>query len=321
MNTLLYCLARLLIATLQALPLRLVARLSRACGAVAWWLDARHRRVALNNLNLCFATEKSPAEIRALAKENFRRLGESYGCAAKTASMSNSDLKGVFEVTGAEKVCQPLPGAEPPGSCVMAIGHFGNFELYARCAWFAPGFQFATTYRALRQSALNRLMQSLREKSGCLYFERRTDGGALRAALNQGGIVLGLLADQHAGDKGLRLPFFGHDCSTSPAPAVLALRYGCRIFPAICYRTALARWRVDVGDEILTHDNGEPRSTESIMLEVNRAFEVAIRRDPANWFWVHKRWKPGKWKTPKPNLHVPSDEIENPAVGEKRHSQ
>ena len=65
----------------------------------------------------------------------------------------------------------------------MAIGHFGNFELYARCARFAPGFQFATTYRALRQPALNRLMQSLREKSGCLYFERRTEGASLRAGL------------------------------------------------------------------------------------------------------------------------------------------
>jgi KDO2-lipid IV(A) lauroyltransferase len=321
MNTLLYCLARLVIATLQALPLRVVARLGRAGGAVAWWLDARHRRVALNNLNLCFAGEKSPAQIRALAKEHFRRLGESYGCAVKTASMSQSDLARVFEVTGAEKVCQPLPEAEPPGSYVMAIGHFGNFELYARCAGFTPGFQFATTYRALRQPALNRLMQSLRERSSCLYFERRTDGGALRTALNHGGIVLGLLADQHAGDKGLRLPFFGHDCSTSPAPALLALRYGCRIFPAICYRTALARWRVDVGDEIRTHDNGEPRSTESIMLEINRAFEVAIRRDPANWFWVHKRWKPGKRKTPKPNLHVPRDEIDDPAASEKRRSQ
>ena len=28
------------------------------------------------------------------------------------------------------------------------------------------------------------------------------------------------------------------------------------------------------------------------MLDVNRAFEVAVRRDPANWFWVHDRWKP-----------------------------
>jgi len=321
MNTLLYCLARLAIAALQALPLRVVARLSRAGGAAAWWLDARHRRVALTNLSLCFAAEKSPAEIRALAKENFRRLGESYGCAVKTAGMSDDDVKRVIEVTGAEKVWQPLPGPEPPGNCVMAIGHFGNFELYARCAGFAPGFQFATTYRALRQPALDRLVQSLREKSGCLYFERRTEGGALRTALRKGGIVLGLLADQHAGDKGLRLPFFGHDCSTSPAPALLALRYGCRIFPAICYRTALARWRIDVGDEIPTHINGEPRSTDSIMLEINRAFEVAIRRDPVNWFWVHKRWKPGKWKTPKPDLHVPRDEIDDPAASEKRRSQ
>jgi lauroyl/myristoyl acyltransferase len=29
------------------------------------------------------------------------------------------------------------------------------------------------------------------------------------------------------------------------------------------------------------------------MGDVNRAFEAAVRRDPANWFWVHKRWKPG----------------------------
>jgi KDO2-lipid IV(A) lauroyltransferase len=320
MNMLLYCLARLVVATLRALPLPLVARLSRAGGTIAWWLDARHRRVALDNLSRCFAAERSPAEIRALAKENFRRVGESYGCAVKTATMSDRDLEGVLEVSGAEKVRQPRAGLKP-GSCVLALGHFANFELYARWARFAPGYQFATTYRALGQPALNRLMQSLREKSGCLYFERRTDGGALRTALNQGGLLLGLLADQHAGDKGLRLPFFGHDCSTSPAPALLALRYDCRIFPAICYRTALARWRVDIGDEIPTHDKGEPRSTESIMLEINRAFEAAIRRDPANWFWVHKRWKPGKWRTPRPNIHVPGDAIEESAGGERRHSQ
>ena len=36
------------------------------------------------------------------------------------------------------------------------------------------------------------------------------------------------------------------------------------------------------------------------MLDVNRAFEVAVRRDPANWFWVHKRWKPRKFKAPAP---------------------
>ena len=34
------------------------------------------------------------------------------------------------------------------------------------------------------------------------------------------------------------------------------------------------------------------RSNGSSTAEINQAFEVAVRRDPANWFWVHKRWKP-----------------------------
>ena len=88
METPLYLIARALIAIIQALPLKLVARIGRAAGALAFWLDARHRRVALQNLQMCFGDEKSPAEIRAIARENFRRIGENFACAAKTAAMS-----------------------------------------------------------------------------------------------------------------------------------------------------------------------------------------------------------------------------------------
>ena len=295
MDTILYCLARAVIAVLQTLPLRMVARIGRAGGAVAYRLDRRHRRVALDNLRLCFAGEKSPEEIRAIARENFRRLGENYCSAVKTAGLSDDKIRKIVEVAGIEKLYPPNAGPPLPGR-LLVIGHFGNFELYARCSMFTPGYQFATTYRALRQPALNRLLQTLRERSGCLFFERRTDAEALKTALTQDSLMLGLLADQHAGDKGLRLPFFGCDCSTSAAPAVLALRYHRPIFPAICYRTSPGRWRVEVADEIPTQENGRHRSPEAIMRDVNRAFETAIRRDPANWFWVHKRWKPGKWR-------------------------
>jgi KDO2-lipid IV(A) lauroyltransferase len=140
-------------------------------------------------------------------------------------------------------------------------------------------------------------MQSLREKSGCLFFERRTDASELKAAMSKPGMILGLLADQHAGNNGLRIPFFGRECSTSAAPAVFALRYNCPLATGICYRIGLAKWRIEAGDEIPTHENGRARSSEEIMLDVNRAFENAICRDPANWFWVHNRWKPRTAKT------------------------
>ena len=296
MDQLLYWFARSVVALLQALPLSGVARIGRAGGAVAFWLDGRHRRVAIRNLTMCFGAEKSPDEIRAIARENFRRLGENYLSAIKTAAMTAEELRPHYSFLGAEKVL-PHGSTSGPQSRVIAIGHFGNFELYARFGQYVPQFQCATTYRALRQPSLNRLMQSLREKSGCLYFERRTDANALKAQMTATGLLLGLLADQHASLGGVRLPFFGHECSTSVAPAVFALRYHCPLHTGICYRVGLARWEIEAGDEIPTRENGHPRTTEAIMTDVNRAFEIAIRRDPANWFWVHNRWKPAK---PKP---------------------
>lgn len=302
METLLYTLARFLIACVRALPLLWVARLGRLGGGLVYWLDARHRRVALRNLTLCFGQEKSSREIRALARENFRRIGENFACAARTAFMSYEELRPHIVVTDLHKLQLPAPG-QPPRTIVAAIGHFGNFELYARFGQFCPSHQCVTTYRSLRQPSLNRLLQTLRERSGCQYFERRTEGAALKAAMNRPGTLLGLLADQHAGDGGLRLPFLGHDCSTSAAPAIFALRYRCALFPGICFREGLGRWRIEVGSEIPTYEADRPRSVEAIMLEVNRAFEVAVRRDPANWFWVHNRWKllrTAKTAKPKP---------------------
>jgi KDO2-lipid IV(A) lauroyltransferase len=288
MDPLLYVLARALVALVQALPLIWVARLGRACGGLAYFLDARHRRVALRNLTMCFGQEMSPEEIRSIARENFRRIGESFGCAIKTASMRFEDLKPYVEFAPPTDFTPDSPVRR----IVVAIGHFGNFELYARFNQFAPTYKSATTYRGLRQPSLNRIMQELRERSGCSFFERRFEGHALRVFMKGQHVILGLLADQHAGDAGLRLPFLGHDCSTSAAPAIFALRYDCALYTSVCHRVGVARWRMEAGSEIRLHENGTTRSTAAIMLEVNQAFEAAVRRDPANWFWVHKRWKP-----------------------------
>jgi len=295
MDTPLYHIGRFLIACIQALPLLWVARLGRFGGGLAFWLDGRHRRVAIDNLTRCFGDTLSRPEIRSLAKENFRRVGENFGCAVKTASMSIEELRPHLEFVGPESFISP-PAGKPTPRLVVAIGHFGNFELYARFAQFAPMYRCATTYRALRQDSLNLLISSVRSSSGCRYFERRFDGVALKAYMNESAVMLGLLADQHGGDNGLRIPFLGHDCSTSPAPAIFALRYDCNLHTGVCFRVALARWRIEAGPEIPTHHQGHPRPVADITLDMNRAFEVAVRRDPANWFWVHNRWKARKYR-------------------------
>lgn len=288
MGTILGSLARFFVFLLQSLSLPWAARMGRAVGALAWILDRRHRMAALENLRLAFGSEMGEPEIRSIAREHFRRLGENYACAIKTASMSDAELRPHLEFINYPETLPPAKGIS-----VYAIGHFGNFEIIARMQAWAGNRRLITTYRALRSVALDGVLQDLRRKSGILYFERTRDAGALRKRLQEGDVLFGILSDQHAGKRGLWIPFFGRHCSTTAAPAVYALRFRARLFVGTCYRTRLAHWRLELSDPIPTHlPDGTARSTKDIMTEVNQHLERSIRRDPANWFWVHRRWKP-----------------------------
>ena len=291
METALCVIARCVISIVSCLPLKLVAWCGRRAGAIAWYLDKRHRNVALQNIQASFP-EKNESETRKIAQENFRRLGENYASVLKTGYMKDGAISEILTIEGYE-VIDAILKENPDERILLAAGHFGNFELFSWLKLSAPSVrQWITTYRGLRQRKLTKLLLDLRKASGVLYLDRRNEGPLIKKAMEQPGIVLGLVADQHAGDSGLRLPVFGREASVSPAPAVMAKRYQCRLFPTACFRTSLGRWKIELGDEIPIRANGKRRSTEDITLDIIAAHENYIRRDPANWFWVHNRWKP-----------------------------
>ncbi len=298
MEHILYFAARLAIKLIQALPIRWVAQMGRCAGAVAFWLDGRHRRVAVSNLTRCFAREKSAVEIRAIAKENFRRLGEVYCCSVKSAAMSDNEIKTIFAVKGGERI----PATESDGRLTNRVftgGHFGNFELFTRISAFIPGYRCLATYRGINPPKLNRLVFKMRTVSGNLLFDRRTGAEELKAAMARGGMLLTLAIDQADRSSGIELPFMGYYAWTTRAPVVLAQRYKCVIFTPICYRLGLAKWVLEIGEPIRMEENGKRRAVEDIMSDINANLEAGVRRDPANWFWVHNRWKTKDGKPPR----------------------
>ena len=290
-NPLFYYLARFFIAVIQLMPLKLVALAGRVGGYLFYFLDVRHRRVAVNNLLASLGNSHSKMEIISIARENFCRIGEVYFSALKTAAIPTEKIGSVLSSKGRENISltKQKDGSLP--SFLFALGHFGNFELYAKSGVFVPGFELSTTYRGFRQPWLEQLILSLRRKSGVSFFDRRWDGEKLRAFMNRPGTITGLLADQSAGRSGMRLPFFGRPCSVTPAPALFALRYNLSLHGCFCRRLGLGRWEIEVGPEIPTHDHDQARPIDDIMSDINSQFESFILEDPANWFWVHDRWK------------------------------
>ena len=294
-ETLIYIIASAIIRLTSIVPMACLAWAGRQMGGLAWHIDRRHRLVATTNIEAAFPELNSDACL-SLAKENFQRLGETYACILKTGGMNAEQINNILSIEGYERI-EKILANDSEAQIILAIGHYGNFELFSWVVLGAPSAQIATTYRALRQPKLNKLLFQMRAASGCLYFERRTEGGQLKEAMNRPHIMLGLLADQNAGEGGLWLPVFGRETSVSPAPAVFAKRYNCRLFPSACFRTSAGRWKIELGKEIPVSENGQRRSTEAITRDIIAVQEKTIRRDPANWFWVHNRWKPRQEET------------------------
>jgi lauroyl/myristoyl acyltransferase len=281
---------RLAIAALCLLPLRRAAQFGRLCGGVIYHIDARHRRMARQNLEECFRGTKSSAEVAEIARENFRRIGENICAAIKLASMDIAESDQLVEMR--ESKSQAVAEALRARNVLLASGHFGSFELFTRLTAHFPQYRQATTYRGLRPAALDDLLRSFRGRFGMKLYERRAGAEELRKELAQGGVMLTLFADQSDWQHGVELPFLGRPAFTNRAPAIMAARYDCSLFAPICYRVDLGRYRIEMGEPIPTRNaNGKRRSCEEILRDINRAHEAAILRDPANWFWVHNRWK------------------------------
>ena len=292
---------------IRLLPLKLVCFIGRQIGFVFYFIDTGHRKIAVNNLTNSLGNYHSESEITSLAKENFRRLGEVYLSVLKTAHISLKNLSDILSVKGLEHLdlSQRNDGSNP--SFMFAIGHFGNFELYANAGLFAPEFDVGTTYRGFNQPWVEKLVTKIRNRSGCHYFDRRYEGKKLMSFMKRPNSITGLLADQNAGRSGIKLPFFGLPCSTNPAPAIFSLRYNLRLHCCLCRRVGLGRWELELGPEISTHTNGNARSVNDIMSDINATYEDYIREDPANWFWVHNRWKrPDRAKKHSKIEHLPN---------------
>src|SRR5947208_290796 len=289
-NFCVYVLYRAASAVLTALPLRAVVALGQAGGLCAWAILPNYRRLALHNATIAFGNEKSLPELRFLVRRHFQHLGANILCSMKIAVMPLDEIEQRVRIENLDVVHQQLRAGRP---VVLILSHLGNWEL---CAQLLPKFinyvRNSTIYQKLGNRFIDEHVRRLRGRAGVEMFDRK-EGFQKAIELLRGGGAIGILSDQHAGDHGLWVPFFGRLASTSPLPALLAKRTGAVLIGAALYTSGTARWRMVVTEPLQTAN----QSVESLTAKATQIVAQQIRRAPEDWFWVHNRWK-----TPRPNF-------------------
>jgi heptosyltransferase-2 len=285
-----YVLYRAGSAVVGALPLPFLFALGEFLGICAWTFSGKYRRLATRNLEIAFANEKSPRELRQLVRRHFRRLGANLLSSAKLTQMPPEKILERVEVENIEAMAREFRAGVP---VVLVLSHLGTWEVFAQLMPKFVGFvRNASVYQGLGNSFIDEHVRRTRSQTGLELFDRHDGFEPVIELLRSGGGV-GVLSDQHAGDHGVWTPFFGMLASTSPLPALLAKRTRAALIAAGVYTTGRARWRM-----VFTERFDQTGASVAVLTsKINEAIEQQIRRAPEDWFWVHNRWK-----TPQPNF-------------------
>jgi KDO2-lipid IV(A) lauroyltransferase len=262
---------------------RFLLGLGAALGEVAYLLGIR-RRVALDNLRRAFP-ELSGSERRAIARRAYRQLGTSLAEIAAARRLSDAALEDLVRFDGWDRYERARAAGK---GVVVAVAHFGNFELLAR-AVARRGVAITAITRRLRGRANQRLLEARREGG----LRELPDKGSTRDALAvlRRGETLAIVVDQNMRPKrGIFVDFFGELACTTPAAAVLSLRTGAPLLAAFPVRSADGTHVVRVEGPFTTKLHGSA-AVHALTQEVTRAVERAVRARPDHWLWLHRRWK------------------------------
>lgn len=291
-----YHLTRGFFTVLRCCPATGIYGICRGMAALFYVLSASRRKITLKNLQLAFPdqSEKERIKIARAAYDNFGRfMAESAMIMA--GKLTPETIDNMVDGSELPKVLDLEQKHEKGILCITA--HLGNFELLAHYT----GMKTKRKAHVVARKGTNKrideqIVTPLRESFGnhVIYKTRALPRAA--KALKRGEHV-GLLIDIKSNPaQGLPINFFGHQTYAIKSSAYLQIKLGVPVVPVTMVRVAARKYKLVVGEPIPWQDTGSP--IEEQLAELTQihqaAIEKLIRTYPAQWLWMHDRWKSGR---------------------------
>ena len=291
-------LARGLNMIFHFIPIKADLWMGRSIGRIAFAFNKKRRLIAYANLKAAFAKEKSPKELRAIAKDVYMNLVQTFSEIASLTKVSKDYVNRYVEVVNMERIEN---AAKSGRGTMLLTAHFGDWELSSLVSAL-KGFPITVLAREQKMKRLNELLNALRESKGCKVVRKGMSTKNILRELYMKNMV-GILSDQDAGKKGTFVNFFGRPTSAHIGPFEIAKHTDSIILPNFIVRANGPFHKLYLEEYI---DVRRSEGREGLINGLQRymsLLEKYIRKYPAQWLWLHKRWK----STPKRTVLVLND--------------
>ncbi len=266
------------------LPLKAQFKLGSWFGGMLYKIAPSRRRVVEINIALCFP-EKSPEQQQALVKQHFYSLGVMLPEMGLSWWASERRLSSLVEIEGLEFLVQAL--SQDRG--VLLLGaHFTTLEIGLFLLSAETQMPICGMYRPHKNAVIEFFMRRGRERYLNELIPRDDIRGLIRS-LKQNKLVW-YAPDQVYQDKGWQMiPFFGVPASTNLSTSRIAKLSKASVIPFASYRKANGEGYKLVIKAPLSDFPSDDEIADATRM--HQVFEESIRQQPAQYFWIHKRFK------------------------------
>ncbi|MBA4178578.1 MAG: lipid A biosynthesis acyltransferase [Leptothrix sp. (in: Bacteria)] len=269
---------------LHWLPLPLLAPLGRGLGLLLHTFGHARREVALANLALCMP-ELSKAGRRRLVREHFEWTGRSLLERGLLWHASKARLRRLIHVEGdvhlAERCERPV---------MWLVPHFVALEVAGAATQIYQTRMGCDIYTAQSNPVMDAAFHKGRARFGLALLFNRQQGAIPVVRAIKKGVAFFNASDM---DFGLRdaafVPFFGQPAATLLSPSRMARSLGMVVQPLVAEMLPGGRgYRVKFMPAWQHWPTDDPVADAAAM---NRFIEEQIATMPAQYLWVHKRFK------------------------------
>ncbi|MDB5799166.1 MAG: lipid biosynthesis acyltransferase [Rhodocyclales bacterium] len=269
---------------LHWLPLPLQAAFGWFFGHLLYALVGARRRVVMTNLRLCFP-DLGEAQRRSMARSNFVAVTRSMLERGVIWWASERRVRRLVELHGVDRV----RAAHAQGrGVVMLVPHFVGLDMAG--ARMAMEMDCVSMYAAQLNKLLEKMLLHGRTRFGSQVLLSRQEGirGAVRA-IKQGRPFYYLPDLDYGPKESIFVPFFGVQTATIPGLPRIARLGNAVVIPLVVRMKSWGRGYVGEFCEPWTDFPGEDVTADTARM--NAWIETEVRKIPAQYYWVHKRFK------------------------------
>lgn len=274
----------LLLKLLALLPYRFLVAIGYGLGFITARIPGDRNRVVKTNLRLCFP-QLSSAEIDSLSKQHWRLLGRSLVEKSIIWCGSSKQLSNMIEVKSAVDLSSKKPR-------ILVNMHFTGIEGSIILSAISKEKHWPRTsgfFQRMKNPFFNKKIVEWRNRFGGNSIDRQGNIKAIIREIRNGDFII-IAPDIDLGIKDSEfVPFFGIQTNTITTISRLAKITGAEV----CLMTTTLKadesgYLCEIGKPL---ENFPGEDSKSDTARLNQYFEDEIRLRPAEYYWVHKRFK------------------------------